>query len=93
MTFLHLDMVVVVMEVVTINKADQVVAEAETIMIITGIIYLNEFYPLNYLLITIYSGQKRSYSDYNSRSGGGKNIFSNLVCRFLTLQKLTPHTG
>jgi hypothetical protein len=51
---------------------------------------------INFLFIDIISGQKRSYSDYNARGGGGArgtNIVVHSCMSIFELQKLTIHTG
>ncbi len=83
--FLDLDTVVVVILVVIINQDGEVVVD---ILLTVAGNSINIFLVnLSFLFVIIFSGSKRSSSDYNSRGGGGKNkFFLSLVCRFLNFK-------
>ncbi len=75
--FLDLDTVVVVIPVVIINQDGEVVVD---ILLTVAGNSINIFLVnLSFLFVIIFSGQKRSSSDYNSRGGGGKKHFSYLL--------------
>ena len=78
--------------VVTINQDAEVVADPITTATGNEIVSLSENRTVVHLLCC-FSGQKRNYSDNNSRGGGGKNTFLLSCMSVVELQKLTIRTG